>query len=290
MSSWTLISLLNWTTDYFTRRQIPTPRLDAEVLLAHLLNIERIQLYLQFERPMSEKELSDFKALVQRRVKGEPVSYIRGFKEFWSLSFAVGPGVMVPRPETEILVETVEGRRSKIEDGRSKIEILDVGTGSGNLAITLAKVFPNAKVTAIDVSEDALKYAKENAVANGVQSRIEFIKNDFFTIHDLRPSIFNLLVSNPPYIPTKTIETLPAGVRDYEPRIALDGGADGLDFYQKIGETAPRLLKPGGWLAVEIGEDQPRAVKEIFERAGLSDIEVVKDYAGLPRVVIAWTK
>src|SRR3990167_5219536 len=127
--NWTLLSLLNWTTDYFTRHEIPPPRLDAEVLLAHLLKLERIQLYMQFERPMVEAELADFKVLIQRRIKGEPVSTIRGFKEFWSLPFKVGPGVMVPRPDTEVLVETVEARSSKIEDGGSKIEILDVGTG-----------------------------------------------------------------------------------------------------------------------------------------------------------------
>lgn len=275
--TWTLLSLLNWTTDYFTKNNIPTPRLDAEVLLAHSLKLERLQLYLQFERSMMEAELATFKALIQRRIKGEPVSYIRGIKEFWSLPFKVGPGVLVPRPETELLVECA--KREKFSS------ILDIGTGSGNLAIALAKEFPQAKITAFDISDEALKYAQENASVHAVHLQIEFIKRDFLTLPAPRFPLHDLIVSNPPYISTSVWETLPPGIRDFEPRIALDGGPDGLAFYRKIGQTASGLLKEKGMVAVEIGEDQASAVKEIFEKNGLKDIEVIKDYANLPRVV-----
>ena len=158
--------------------------------------------------------------------------------------------------------------------------------------MALAREFPKAKIVALDVSDEALCYARQNAETNGVSCQIEFLKQDFLTIHHSPFTIhYDLVVSNPPYIPSGTIDTLPPGVRDFEPRIALDGGPDGLDFYLKVGETAPHLLNPGGRLAVEIGEDQARGVKEIFEKAGLEGVEVFKDYAGLARVVTAqWTK
>ncbi len=276
---WTLLSLLNWTTDYFTKNKISTPRLDAEVLLAHTLKLERLQLYLQFERSMTEEERTDFKALIQRRIKGEPVSYIRGMKEFWSLPFKVGPGVLVPRPETELLVEVAESLHPA--------NILDIGTGSGNLAVAMAKKWPQAHITALDISGEALKYAQENAVINAVSSQIEFIQKDFLTLPPPRSPLYDLIVSNPPYISTPVWETLPAGIRDFEPQVALDGGPDGLAFYRKIGQTATPLLKEEGTVIVEMGEDQAEAVKKIFEKNGFKDIEVVNDYAGLPRVIVA---
>lgn len=286
--NWTLLSLLNWTTDYFTKQKISTPRLDAEVLLAFLLKIDRLQLYLKFERPVNAQELSAFKALIKRRVKGEPVSYIRGIKEFWSLNFHVGPGVMVPRPDTEILVEKVAGGREQ-GAGNSPLNILDIGTGSGNIAIALAKEFSHSKISAVDISADALKYARDNARLNDVASQIDFVEEDFFSC-SLLPAPFHLIVSNPPYIPSEIIETLDPGIREYEPRLAFDGGADGLDFYRRMIQSAFSLLKPGGVLAVEIGEDQGSSVKEIFNQAGLKEIEVVNDYADLPRVVIGRRK
>lgn len=284
-NSWTLLSLLNWTTDYFGKNKIPTSRLDAELLLAHLLRIERLQLYLKFNRPMSEEELAAFKALIQRRIKGEPVSYIRGVKEFWSLPFKVGPGVLVPRPDTEIILEKVQ----EIFKGKeNSLKILDIGTGSGNLAIALAKEYPRAKITAIDISDEALNYAKQNAETNGANDQIEFLRQDFFTIYHSPSTIhYDLIISNPPYVRSSMIDTLDPGIRDYEPRLALDGGPDGLDFYRKIGETAPQLLKADGILAVEIGENQGELVRTLFEKVGLKNIEVNKDYSGLDRGVVA---
>jgi len=249
------------------------------------LKIDRMQLYLQFERPMSAEELANYKGLIKRRISGEPVSYIRGRKEFWSLPFKVGPGVLVPRPDTEVLVERVKAQSSKLK-GEEGLRILDIGTGSGNIAIALAKEFSKAQIIAIEVSEDALKYAIENAQLNEVLSQIEFIKADFYS-YELSAMSFDLIISNPPYIPTQTIETLGAGVKDFEPKLSLDGGADGLDFYRQIGKTVPSLLKSEGLLVVEIGEEQASAVSELFEKAGFNSIEVFKDYAGLPRVVTA---
>lgn len=280
---WTLLSLLNWTTDYFVKNKVATPRLDAELLLAHLLKIERLQLYLKFDRPMTEAELAAFKLLVQRRVKGEPVSYIRGVKEFWSLTFKVGPGVLVPRPDTEIILERV---KEIFREKENPLNILDIGTGSGNLAIALAKEFLNSKITAMDISEEALKYARENAGSNGVASQIQFVQKDFLKFSDSKTSVYDLIVSNPPYISSAVIETLDPGIQHYEPRLALDGGPDGLAFYRKMGESASQLLKPEGLLAVEIGEDQGDTVKEIFSKAELNDIQIFKDYAGLSRVVV----
>lgn len=285
MNQWTLLTLLQWTTDYFIKQSLLTPRLDAELLLAHLLGCDRIKLYMQFDRLLTEAELKEFKKMIQRRVQGEPVSYIRGIKEFWSLPFKVGPGVLVPRPDTEVLVESVKCYVSLVKP-QGNLEILDIGTGSGNIAIALAKEFPDAKVTAIDISEEALCYARENAKLNNVETRLEFIKLDFFTHNPSRTILYDIIVSNPPYISTSVLETLDPGIKNYEPRQALDGGISGLDFYEKIGQSARALLKSKGMLVVEIGEDQTLAVTEIFQREGFVDIEVVKDYAGLSRVVI----
>lgn len=289
-----LQSLLKVTTEYLSKHHIPTPRLDAEVLLASMLGMSRVDLYLHFDRPMEKSELDGFREKIQRRLRGEPVSYIRGVKEFWSLPFKVGPGVMIPRPDTEVLVETVARRLSPVARHQplaaghdAVIRVLDIGTGSGNIAIALAKELPSTLITATDTSERALDYARENAGRNYVESQIEFIHQDFSSLV-LCPSsfVFDLIVSNPPYISTKVIETLDRDIKDYEPREAFDGGPDGLDFYRRMGECCPRLLKPEGLLAVEIGEDQSLAVKQIFERCGLGPCEVIKDYAGLDRVVL----
>lgn len=291
----TLSTLLTWATENSTKSKFPTPQLDAEVLLAHVLKIERVQLHLQPDKTISEDDLINFKKLIGRRLKGEPVSYIRGFKEFWSLPFKVGSGVMIPRPDTEVLIESVTRRlslacpeRSRRVSRKNKMTILDIGTGAGNLAIAIAKEFPNAEITATDISDEALKYAKQNAKLNNVDSQINFIKIDFLTSDERRAtSDYDVVVSNPPYIPTDVIKTLDPGIRDYEPLTALDGGPDGLDFYRKIGESLPHLLKPNGLVAVEIGEDQACQVKEIFKKSEVSDLKVIKDYSGLDRVIVA---
>lgn len=288
MNNWTLLATLTWTATYFSKHKIATPRLDAEVLLAHLLDMDRVQLYVNFERVLTATELAAYKKLIQRRTGGEPVAYITGTREFYSLSFKVGPGVMVPRPETEILVEAVVSRQLTVDSGGSQVRILDIGAGSGNIAISLAKKNPRYFITAIDKSMAALDIAKENVAYHGVQDQIELLESDFLST-DYRPSTvdYDIVVSNPPYIPTSVILTLAPEVRDHEPRAALAGGEDGLDFYRRMGDIVPSLLKPGGLLAVEIGEEQAGAVTHIFANVGLQDIAVIKDYAGQDRVVTA---
>lgn len=282
MTTWTVLSLLNWTTEYFTKQNLPSPRLDAEVLLGFALQIERIQLYMQFDRPVTPDELAKFKLLIQRRAKGEPVSYIRNKKEFWSIPLKVGPGVLVPRPDTEVLIEKV---KRLLGSQTASLRILDIGTGSGNIPIALAKEFTAAQITAIDFSPEALSYAKENISSCGVADRVELRQMDFLLEADRLPkNEYDLIVSNPPYIAAAEIDALDRGIRDFEPRSALDGGADGLDFYRKIVQCGDRL-KETGILAVEIGETQGEAVTHLFKEAGFTEIEMTRDYANLPRVV-----
>lgn len=286
--TWTIQQILQWTTDSFTKCGFPTPRLDAEVLLAWCLNLKRIDLYLKFDQPLSMEERTRFREIVKRRQKGEPVSYIRQIKEFWSLPFKVGPGVLIPRPDTEILIETL---LKQIEDKENyQANILDIGTGSGALSIALATELPNVRITALDNSDNALNFAKGNAINHKVEDHIHFVHHDFLS--DNLPAsepakTFNLIISNPPYIRTSEIEQLDAGIKDFEPYQALDGGEDGLAFYRKIGDCLSSLLTPKGSVLVEIGHDQAQTVCQIFSNAGLQDIQIVKDYAGLDRVILA---
>jgi len=296
MTTWTILNLLNWTTEYFTKAGLSSPRLDAEILLAHSLKLKRMDLYLQFDRPLLSDELAAYKMLIKRRIEREPIAYIIGEKEFWSRSFKVGPGVLIPRPETELIVEIVT-RDSCLVSREKPITILDIGTGSGILAITLAKEFPNTQVMAIDISPEALSYAKENAERHSVADRIQFLEQDFLTSHEsLVTSHFDLIVSNPPYIASAEIETLDDDVRKFEPQLALDGDSDGLKFYRALSEKAFSLLNSQGTLVMEIGEDQGLAVGGLavggpavgglFSKDPWMDAKVIKDYAGHDRVVI----
>jgi release factor glutamine methyltransferase len=235
---------------------------------------------------MARAELDSFKSKIQRRVKHEPVAMITGEKEFWSMKFKVGPGVLIPRPETELIIENILTPPPCTLHPTPRI--LDIGTGSGILAIVLAKEIPSATVEAWDISEEALAYARENAKMHDVAERIKFGQINVGAGLKPAPTMqFNLIVSNPPYIATAQIATLAPEVSRFDPRQALDGGEDGLDFYRCLGEIAPFLLKPQGQLVVEIGEDQGETVPDIFQRAGFKNIEVKKDYSGLDRVVIA---
>src|SRR3990167_8741769 len=229
MSSWTILSLLDWTTNHFKKNGIESARLDAELLLAHVLECDRMKLYLQFERVLTEDELAVFKKLIQRRLQGEPIAYLTGEKEFWSMLFQVGPGVLIPRPETEVLVEKVigaihESPLRNVGTGRDlSLRVLDIGTGSGILAITLAKEFPQAQIEAWDISEEALIYARKNAERHGVGERIKFLKKDIRGLGnapqpplklrggegELFPGSFDLIISNPPYIASSKINSLP---------------------------------------------------------------------------------
>jgi release factor glutamine methyltransferase len=275
---WTVLKILQWTAEYFAGKEIESARLEAELLLANTLDLDRVGLYVNFERPLDAKELAAFREQVQRRAKREPVQYIIGETEFWSLPFNVSPAVLVPRADTEVLVEEA---LTRIE---SSGRVLDVGTGSGVIAVSLAHEKPAIKVTAIDCSEPALAVAQGNADRNGVADRVNCLVGD---IADLPSGPFEMIVSNPPYIPTADCEELMPEVRDYEPRLALDGGDDGLMAYRQLAVQSGKTLVPGGWLLVEVGVGQAADVAALFKAAGLTEINQRKDYSGIPRVVMA---
>lgn len=280
--TWTIIKTLRWTTAYFQSHEIDQPRTDAEVLLAYALHLKRIELYTHHDKPLQDQELKTFKSLIQRRIHHEPVAYITGEKEFWSLDLFVTPDVLIPRPETECLVEAV---LDLIPKGVT-LDILDLGTGSGAIVLALAHERPGHHFYAIDRSEAALAVARKNAQRHGVREKIAFRQGDWFEeVQDLRKR-FDIIVSNPPYIPTHQIETLSPEIARYEPRYALDGGKDGLDAIRLILRTAPDYLAPNGKVLLEIGYDQRLAVAALIEESGCyKDFVCRKDYGGKDRVV-----
>ena len=278
---WTVLKILQWTADYFADKEIDSARLEAELLLAATLGLDRVGLYVNFERPLDAVELSAFRERVQRRAQREPIQYILGETEFWSLIFNVGPEVLVPRADTEVLVEESLARI------KGSARVLDVGTGSGAIAIALAHEKPEILVTALDCSQPALDVARTNAQRNGVVDRVTCLLGD---LASLPTGPFEMIVSNPPYIPSGDWPKLMPEVRDYEPRLALDGGDDGLQAYRQLAVQAGRVLVPGGWLLVEVGIGQAADVNALFKAAGLTEIGQRDDYAGIARVVMGRTK
>jgi release factor glutamine methyltransferase len=273
-------------------------RLETEFLLAFALGIPREKL-LTYDKPISKKQLKKFNTLVARRIKEEPIAYILGTQPFLGLEIEVNRSVLIPRPETELLVEEVLGlletgyQGIRLSGGRisgnqvirkQKLKILDLGTGSGCIAIALAKYLPNAEVYAVDSSAKALAVAKRNAKKHKVSKRIKFICSNLF--QKLKGNKFDLIVSNPPYIPSKVIPTLNKNVKDYEPIKALDGGKDGLEIIRKIIQQASEYLTPSGILALEIGFGQAREVRKLTAKAGFKSFEVIRDLAGIERIVI----
>jgi len=281
--AWPIRRLLTWTTDFLKRKGSESPRLDAEVMLAHVLGWPRVQLYTHYEDLVDDAKRTAFRELVKRRAEGAPVAYLVGRKEFYSLSFEVGPAVLIPRPESEFVVVEFLTVCKQVEAPRA----VDVGTGSGCIALASLKHHPTARFVAIDVSPDALAVARKNAVDLGLGERIDFRQGDC-----LKPVAgdgpFDVVLSNPPYIPTEDVAGLEPGVRDYEPHSALDGGSDGLRMVEAlIGESAP-LLKPGGHLILEIGSAQEAAVRGLIEsHGGYRLMPTVHDHAKHPRVIRA---
>jgi release factor glutamine methyltransferase len=274
---WTVLEVIRWTAARFTERGLASPRLDAEILVAHALALPRVQLYVQFDRPLTQAELADIRALIKRRQAGESVAYLVGKKEFWGIDFAVDARVLVPRPDTETLIEEARERLAGVESPR----IADVGTGSGAIALTLAKLFPSAAVVAVDVSPAALEVARGNAERLGLA--VTFLEGDLDG--PLAPHApFSLIAANLPYIPTADMAALPADVKS-EPALALDGGADGLVLVRRLVGAAPALLAPGGALVLEIGAGQAAATAELLGAAGFSDVRVRRDLGGIDRVV-----
>jgi len=263
-----------------------SPRLDAEMLLSHQLGVGRTGLYVRFQEPLTGNPLEAFLDLVERRIREEPVAYITGRKEFWSLLFEVGPGVLIPRPDTEVLVEDV--LRAARDLGRDDLDILEIGTGSGAVSIALAKELNNARIVATDVSEQALDWAKKNAAAHDAADRILFLQGHLFEPLSTK---FDIIASNPPYIAEATYTNLPRGVRLFEPVEALLAGPRGTEFHEALIAGSRDHLRDGGWLFMEIGDGQKRGVEHLLkEIPWLEDINVTADYAGLPRVAGARRK
>ena len=278
---WSIKRVLAWATDDFRRRGNKTARLDAELLLGEALGFDRIKLIVEAERPLAEGELGRYRELIKRRRNGEPIAYILGRREFFALPFRVDRRVLIPRPDTETLVESaLAGTQAQHLYGR----LLDLCTGSGCVAVAFAKARPTWRVTAVDLSPDAAALARENVRRAGVVHNVSVLEGDLFGA--LSPDAkFELITANPPYIPSGEIAGLDTDVRDFEPRLALDGGEDGLVIIRRLLDAAPRYLVPGGMLAMEVGFDQAPAVAALFEGAGFVDIARARDLAGVERVV-----
>jgi release factor glutamine methyltransferase len=271
---WTTLDVLAWTQKRFAERGLGSPRLDAEVLLAHALRTTRVALYTGFDKPLEEAELASYRELIKRRLAGEPVAYLVGEQEFWSLPLHVDARVLVPRRDTETLVETAlrlapAARRSA-----------DIGTGSGAIVLALLKERPEATAVAVDASEGALELARKNAARHGMTERVRFALGDLTGPLD---GVFDLVVSNPPYVPRRDLPGLPPEVRR-EPASALDGGVDGLDVLRRLPPAAREHLAPAGVLAVEHGFDQGEAVRALFAAAGYLEVATTRDLGGHERV------
>ncbi len=281
--AWTIGRLLEWTARYFVERGSEYPRLDTEVLLAHTLGCRRIDLYTRYDETANEEVRGRFRELVRSRVEGSPVAYLVGSKEFFSLRFEVSPAVLIPRPESEFVV--LECLR--LAAGRAAPRILDIGTGSGNLAVAVAHQLKNASVMAVDLSPEALAVAARNAAKHGVSDRIQFLTGDLFApISD--GDRFDFILCNPPYIPSDEIKSLAVGVRDYEPHLALDGGADGFAVFDHLVSEAAQRLISGGHLIVEIGAPQNDPARQRLLKVGCYELgPTILDGSGHPRVLCA---
>jgi release factor glutamine methyltransferase len=272
-----VLDVIRWTAERFGDRGLATPRLDAELLVAHVLALPRVQLYVQFDRPLAADELAAIRDLIKRRQGGESVAYLVGKKEVWGLDFTVDARVLVPRPDTETLVEEARGRLA----GAETVRIADVGTGSGAIAVARAKVVPAAAVFASDLSAAALEVARANAERHAVA--VTFVEGDLdapLAAH----APFSLIAANLPYIASADMPTLPPDVRS-EPATALDGGPDGLEVVRRLVAAAPALLAPAGVLALEIGAGQAAATRALLEATGFADIQTRRDLGGIERVV-----
>ncbi len=283
---WTILKLLKWTTAYFKDHDIENPRSEAEILLAHSLDLNRIDLYLKYDKPLEQTELRQFKSIVKRRVEHEPTAYITTMKEFWSLDFQVTPDVLIPRPETECMVEEVLGL---MDDGgdETAYHVLDMGTGSGAVIISLAHERPAHYYFAMDKSQKALIQAKQNTFRHNLGEKVSFFCGDWTRSLKTGMPKFDFIVSNPPYIRQADIDFLQPEVCRYEPKGALDGGLDGLDCIQDIVKNTFEHLKEKGWLVFEMGFDQKQAIEKIVKKDGrYKAVKFRKDYSGMDRVAM----
>lgn len=296
MKPLTVDFVLRSTAAFLGEKGLPSARLEAELLLAFVLGLDRLQLYLQFDRPLTPKETADYKSVIKRRLSGEPLAYITGKKSFLKWDFSINSSVLIPRPETELLVERTcalvrtgqqaeaPAEETPATEERDERRLLELGTGSGVIAISLALYLPEVRIDAVDISPQAITVAVENAQRLGVAERITFYTGDLFAPLPTAKR-YKGIVSNPPYIPTAELATLSKEVRT-EPVIALDGGADGLDFYRRIIASAGEYLRADGFLAFEHGYDQAASLSDLAKQAGYDKVSGYKDPAGYNRVLI----
>jgi release factor glutamine methyltransferase len=325
-ASWTILATLRWTADYLRSKEVSEPRASAEVLLAHILGVSRLDLYLRYDQPLNPEELARFKALVVRRREGEPVAYLTGHREFWSLDFRVSPAVLIPRPETETLVAAALEAAKELEENKKNLgrgqgpapatppkpspsnvgaglkppptqeteeagipsyRGLEVGVGSGAVVVALAKELPHTHWVGLDRSGAALAVARDNARRHRLAERIHFVQADL--LGALRPAAsFGLLVANLPYVPREEWERLPREIKAFEPQEALWGGEDGLDLLRPLIRQAHRHVQAGGWVLLEVGDKQGPRVAALLAKTGAYDrVETIKDFNGIARVVRA---
>jgi release factor glutamine methyltransferase len=288
--TWTVLELLNVTAEHLSKKGFEDARLNGERLLGHTLGLSRIELYTNFDRPLVPEEVTTFKSLLKRRLAHEPLQYILGETEFYSLSFRVTPDVLIPRPETELLVEKVIECCTQFFADREEIHVLDVGTGSGSIAVALAHNMPRVVMTAVDISHETLAVARGNAVLHDAEIR-------FRQIDAVKPwpteylAAFDIVVSNPPYVSFPEYQALQPEIKEFEPKVSLLGGNDGLEFYRKFANICPTLLKPQGYVFFEIGERQGVSVKNIYADAGFTGFSLFDDLAGRNRVIkMQWNR
>ncbi len=277
----TILEIINLSTDFLNNKGVESPRINVELLLANILNCKRLDLYLKFDQPLKEEELAVYRELLKRRGRREPLQYIIGNVEFYGLEFKVNPSVLIPRPETEILVETVIENSNK----DSSLKILDIGTGSGNIAVSISKHLVNSKVWGIDSSNEAIKIAKENSKENLVEERTFYSQKNILNGFEIDETEFDIIVSNPPYISKNDYNDLMPELKNYEPINSLTDENDGLTFYKEISIKANKLLKSGGKIFYEVGQGQYNDVKNILEKNNFINIKVKKDYSNIERVV-----
>lgn len=285
---WTIGRILKWTEQYFKDKGIESPRLDAEVLLAHVLEKQRIYLYVHFDEPLQPGELAAYREMIKKRVLRVPVAQILGEKEFMGLTFKVTADTLVPRPDTEILVQAAVDRLRAMA-GEEPLRFADIGTGSGAICLSVLHYLSDTVADTVDISPAARAVAEENAASLGLADRVTFHTGDL--LQPLSGISFAAILSNPPYIPEADIATLAPEVRLKEPHTALSGGQDGLDFYRRLAKEAPAMLVPGGFTAFEVGIHQAGVVADLLKTNPLIDrTEILPDYAGIDRVVVGWRK
>ena len=289
----TVLELLNLSREHLKKRDVEQPRLEAELLLGHTLGKSRLELYLSYNSPLEQAEVDRYRELIRQRAEHKPIQYILGETEFYGLKIKLNSNVLIPRPETELLPEKIIGlvnENSILFTG--EIVIFDIGTGSGCIAVALAKKLAGVQIFASDISKEALKIARENAKANGVSSKIKFLEGDLehaFIGHGIPQA--DIVVSNPPYVSEKEMLELPPEVKDYEPLQALNGGVDGLDQIKRLIAAGPKLLKPGGWLFLEIGWKQSENVGRLLDLNGeYEEIDFFPDYHDIDRIARARRK